>query len=394
MRISGRVVLSSAERVQRLPAPFLSELRDLQAALGRRGRDVVDLGRYSIKMPLSGEVTASTTSSAQIKSVFAEYLRSEHGVEIDPSREMLILPGARVALLILAAYLADEDTLFHLPDPGYEAYRVPALMFGAKITTYPLFQRTDYLPNPESLKERPGKTSRVMVINSPHNPTGAVCDGAFYERLRKAAATANLLVVADSSYALSSAGNFRPVLFCENSRRLRVGLEVFSFSTGLCAPEIKLTALIGKKALIQPLATLAKLLSLEPSQATINSAAGYFSSTKVLGEHINRCREEIGRRTAIIVDALKSEGIEYYPVCHSGFVWIKLRHRRVSLSFARSLLRMRGIMVAPGSAFGEQGEGWIRVSANVGGDTLAKAMEVIVRHYQPIRSQIKRIRHE
>ncbi len=387
-------MLSSAERVQRLPAPFLSELRDLQAALGRRGRDVVDLGRYTIRVPLSSQVAASTTTSTQIKSVFSEYLHKEHGVEIDPSREMLILPGARVALLILAAYLADEDTVFHLPDPGYEAYRVPALMFGAKITTYPLFQRTDYLPNLETLKERPGKTSRVMVVNSPHNPTGAVCDGAFYERLRKAAAMANLLVVADSSYALSSAGNFRPALFCENSRRLRVGLEVFSFSTGLCAPEIKLTALIGKKTLIQPLATLAKLLSLEPSQATINSAAGYFASAKILEDHIGVCREEIGKRTTIIIDRLKSEGIEYYPVCHAGFVWIKLRHRRVSLSFARSLLRLRGIMVAPGSAFGEQGEGWIRVSANVGGDILAKAMEVIVRHYQPIRSQIKRIRHE
>ena len=140
-------MLSSAERVQRLPAPFLSELRDLQAALGRRGRDVVDLGRYTIRVPLSSQVAASTTTSTQIKSVFSEYLHKEHGVEIDPSREMLILPGARVALLILAAYLADEDTVFHLPDPGYEAYRVPALMFGAKITTYPLFQRTDYLPN-------------------------------------------------------------------------------------------------------------------------------------------------------------------------------------------------------------------------------------------------------
>lgn len=386
--------MSSAERVQRLPAPFLSELRDLQAALGRRGRELVDLGRYSINVSLVGETATATTTTTQIKNIFAEYLQKEHSVEIDPAREMLILPGARVALLILAAYLADEDTVFYLPDPGYEAYRVPALLFGAKIVTYPLYHRTDYLPNLESLKERRSKTSRVMVVNSPHNPTGAVCDAAFYERLRKMAATENLLIVADSSYALSSAGNLRPELFCENNRRLRVGLEIFSFSTGLCAPHLKLTALVGKKTLIQPLATLSKLLSLEPSEATVDSAAGYFASAKMLEDHIKTCREEIGKRTAIIVDRLKSEGIEYYPVCHSGFIWIRLRHRRVSLSFARSLLRLRGIMVAPGSAFGEQGEGWIRISANVDSGTLAKSMDAIVRHYQPIRSQIKRIRHE
>ncbi len=394
MRISGRVVLSSADRVQRLPAPFLSELRDLRAALERRGRQVVDLGRYAVRVPFSGASRPSGSPASQIKSVFAEYLHKEYSAEIDPEREILLLPGARVGLLVLAAYLADNDTAIHVPDPGYDAYHAAALLFGAKIKRYPLYQRNDYLPNLEVYSERPPKTARVMIVNSPHNPTGAVCDNAFYERLRKIAAAANIFVIADSSYALSSAGNFRPALFCENVRRLRVGLEMFSFSTTLCSHDLKLTALVGRKTLIQPLSALAKSLSLEPAVASLTAAAGYFSSAAGLSDHISTCREEIARRTKVIVDELKGAGIEYYPVCHSGFVWIKLRHRRVSLSFARSLLRQRGVLVAPGSSFGEQGEGWVRVSANISCDELAIAMATLIRHYQPIRSRLEEIRHE
>ncbi len=112
----------------------------------------------------------------------------------------------------------------------------------------------------------------------------------------------------------------------------RTGVTLVSLPD-CCAPQIKLTALVGKKTLIQPLATLSKQLSLEPSEATVNSVAGYFASAKILEDHINMCREEIGKRTAIIVERLKNKEIKYYPVCHAGFVWIKLRHRRVSLRF-------------------------------------------------------------
>ena len=387
-------MLSSTERVQRLPAPFLSELRDLRAALDRRGREVIDLGRYAISVPQTAGTANASASSSQIRKVFAEFLEREHSAEIDPEREMLLLPGARTGMLLLATYLADEETVFHVPDPGYEAYRVSALLFGGKIKSYPLYQRNDFLPNLEIFSERPAKAARVIIVNSPHNPTGAVCDNAFYERLRKISAASNLFVIVDSSYALASAGNFRPALFCENSRRLRVGVESFSLSTSLCAPRLKLTVLIGKKTLIQPLAALAKQLGLEPASATLDSVAGLFASVDVFTNHITACREEIAGRVAIMTEALKGSGIEYYPVCHAGFVWVKLRHRRVSLSFARSLLRQRGVLVAPGSAFGEQGEGWIRISANVGGIKLAEAMSTIVRHYQPIRSRIEEIRHE
>lgn len=387
MRISGRVVVASAERVQRLPAPFLSEMADLQAAQLRRGRPVVDLGRFALRREPADQ-TAHSITEPEIRRVLAEYLASEYEVELDPQREMLLMPGTKIALLLLNAYLADADTVYHVPDPGYLSYRVFATLFGAQIKPYPLYQRNDFLPNLEQFRARGARSFGVLLVNSPHNPTGAVCDKEFYRRLHKCAVESNLLTIVDSSYALSFAGNFQPPLLCQTPRNLRTGLELISFSTSLLAPELKLTALIGRKTLIQPLAALARSLSFEVPQAVIRSAAAYLRDAETLRAQIAGCRNEIAQRMTIVTDKLRSAGIEYFPTAGCGFVWVQLRHRRVAVNFARSLLRSKGVLVAPGSAFGENGEGWIRISANVGGEELAAALDQFVRHYQPIRSRL------
>jgi len=198
------------------------------------------------------------------------------------------------------------------------------------------------------------------------------------------------MVVVDSSYALPYSGNFRPPLFCQSRQRLRFGIEMFSFSTNLCAPELKLTAVVGRKRLIEPLAVLARSLGLTPSTPLLAHAARHFSSVEILAQHVARCRQEISVRTTVITDALQSAGIEFYPSPGAGFVWVKLRRGRQGVAFARGLLRHRSFLVAPGSAFGEEGEGWIRIAANIEPAALAEAMTAIVRAYRPIKSRLHR----
>jgi aspartate/methionine/tyrosine aminotransferase len=165
---------------------------------------------------------------------------------------------------------------------------------------------------------------------------------------------------------------------------------MFSFSTNLAAPQLKLTAIVGRKRMIDPLATLARSLGLLPSVPLLAYAGTYFASVDSLASHIARCREEIGLRMSVIVEALQSAGIEFYPAFGAGFVWVKLRRGRLSVAFARGLLRHRGILVAPGAAFGEEGEGWIRIAANIESDRLREIMTALVRAYQPIKSRLHR----
>jgi LL-diaminopimelate aminotransferase len=390
MKITKRVVVSAAERIQQLPAPFLSELQGLCKTLERRGKEIVDLGKYAVRVPLPAQTPVGPPDATAIAKTFADYLVHEYRVDLDPTQEILLVPGIRAALLLTAANYIDAGTTCLLPDPGYDAYRKLVLLFEGKPRTCPVYQRNDYLPNLEQFDRNASRSSRVLFLTSPHNPTGAVCDENFYSRLQRLAAEANILVVADSSYALSYSGNFRPPLFCHSRKRLRLGIEMFSFSTNLAAPELKLTAIVGRKRMIDPLATLARSLGLLPSVPLLTYAAPYFASVESLANHITRCREEVSLRMNVIVEALQSAGIEFYPSYGAGFAWVKLRRGRLSVSFARGLLRHRGILVTPGTAFGEEGEGWIRIAANVDSDKLREIMPALVRAYQPIKSRLHR----
>lgn len=390
MKITKRVVISAAERIQQLPAPFLSELQGLCKTLERRGREIVDLGKYAIHVSLSSQTSVGPSDGTAIAATFADYLAREYRVEIDPAQEILLVPGIRAALLLTAAHFVDAGTTCLLPDPGFDAYRKLVLLFEGKPRSCPVYQRNDYLPNLEQFDRIASRSPRLLFLTSPHNPTGAVCDENFYSQLQRLAAEANILVVADSSYALSYSGNFRPPLFCQSRKRLRLGIEMFSFSTNLAAPHLKLTAIVGRNRMIDPLATLARSLGLLPSGPLLTYAAPYFATAESLANHIARCREEISLRMNVIVETLQSAGIEFYPAFGAGFVWVKLRRGRLSVAFARGLLRHRGILVAPGAAFGEEGEGWIRIAANVDSDKLREVMTALVRAYQPIKSRLHR----
>ncbi len=390
MKIPRRVVLSAAERIQQLPTPFLSELEGLRRNLERRGKSIVDLGRYSLTVPPEATDPGSSSDPATIKPVLADYLHREYQADIDPNEEILLVSGMRPALLLIAAQFVDAGTICHIPDPGFDGYRKMVQLFDGKPRLCPLHQRNDYLANLEQLNSTASKAPSVFFITSPNNPTGAVADENFYARLYRMASEANVLVIVDSSYALSYSGNFRPPLFCQARQRSKVGLELISLSTTLAAPQLKLAAIIGRKRMLEPLATIGRSLGLLPSTPLLNYAASFFASTDAFSSHINRCRDEIGKRVAVITESLQAAGIEFYPSTGAGFVWVKLRHGRLSVGFARALLRRREVLVAPGVAFGEEGEGWVRIAANLEPDRLREAMSHFVRAYQPIKSRLQR----
>lgn len=383
-----KVVTAPAERVEKLANPFLSELDGLKRSLARKDRDIIDLSRFamSIDPPASAP---DYCSALDIKRALSQYFADVYSAVIDPQREMILLPGGRATLMVLGAYLVENDRTCYVPDPGFSAYRHMAILYGGKVHKYQLLERSDFLPNIMQFEKSKVKGLKLLLLNSPHNPTGAVCDKAFYAKLEKVAARENMLVIADSSYCLNSIGNFRAPLFCELRKRLKVGLEMFSLSTNLCAPELKLTALVGSRQLLAPLARLVNSFGLTPCAAVTAAASRYLGSADSLAAHLKKCREEIGSRTELAAGLLDDAGIDYYPVVSAPYLWVRLKRNRVSLSVARSLLRHRGVAVAPGSAFGEEGEGWIRIAVNESGERLTEAVQEIIKHFRPIKSRLR-----
>jgi aspartate/methionine/tyrosine aminotransferase len=386
-----RVITSHADRIDALSGPFLSELVGTRKIALRRGEKIADLSQFDLRLEPPAAAGEGTLAAERIKEIFADFLAQRYTVRIDPEKEMLLLPSGRSALMLLCCYFVDSGRECLAPDPGFVAYRNLPLLFGGQVKRYAMLQRNDFLPNLEQFtREKPaGKASRLIFVNSPHNPTGAIADSDFYERLTKLAVKENLLVIADSSYCLSSIGSMPPPIFLEYRKRFGKGLEMFSLSTNLCAPDLKLTIVVGARRHLLPLASLAQVSGMLPNPYLLEAAAGYFSSLKLFQQHVDNCRETIRHRTQLITASLSESGIGYYPVITTPFVWVKLRRGRVSLTFARSLLRRKQVAVVPGSAFGENGEGWIRVAANLEGAELRHALDLLIKHYQPIKARLR-----
>lgn len=386
-----RVITSHADRIDTLAGPFLSELAGARKLATRKGGQIADLSRFDLRLDPPGNGEPKTDPAAQIKQVFAEYLGAAYGVRLRPEHELLLAPSGRAALTLLCCYFVESGRECLAPDPGFVAYRNLPPLFGGKVKRYSLRQRNDFLPNLEQFtREKPdGRLSRLIFVNSPHNPTGAVADHDFYARLAKLAVTENLLVIADSSYCLNTIGTMPAPIFVEHRKRFSAGLELFSLSTNLCAPDLKLSIVAGPRRHITALKSLATVCGLTPSPPLLAAAARYFESTRSLQSHLRLCRETIRNRTRLITASLSESGIAFYPVITTPFVWVKLRRSRNSLTFARTLLRRKQVAVAPGSAFGEEGENWVRVAANLEGAELRRALDLLIKHYQPIRARMR-----
>jgi LL-diaminopimelate aminotransferase len=386
-----KVVIGHADRIDSLSSPFLEELQAVKRSAVRRGQEIFDLSRFSLHIPPPVSAVGPA-SRIDTRRVFAEYLARRDNVRIDPEREILLLPSGRTALMLLCTYLVESGRECYVPDPGFVAFRNLPLLFGATVKRYPLYQRNEFLPNLDQLIDgRPGvKKLKLLFLNSPHNPTGAVCDRGFYTRLERFAAEQNMLLIVDSSYCLSARGSFQPPIFMEYRKRLQSGLELFSLSTNLCAPDLKLTLLVGHRRLIGPLESLARLTGLFPCTPSVNMAGSYMSAVDGLEQHVANCRHVIAESTGLIAQQLDAAGIDYHRPLTSPFVWVRLKRGRVSISFARSLLRRKGVAVAPGSSFGEEGEGWVRIAGNLTGSRLQQAIELFVKHFLPLKTRLRR----
>ena len=287
-----RVITSHADRIDALSGPFLSELAGARKLAIRRGETITDLSQFDLRLEPPSGAGESAQVSERIREVFAEFLSERHAVRIDPAREMLLLPSGRAALMLLCCYFVDSGRECLAPDPGFVAYRNLPLLFGGQVKRYAVLQRNDFLPNLEQFtrEKRAGKISRLLFVNSPHNPTGAIADSDFYTRLTKLAVSENLLVIADSSYCLSSIGSMEPPIFLEYRKRFGTGLEMFSLSTNLCAPDLKLTIVVGARRHLLPLASLAQVSGLLPNPYLLGAATGYFSSLESFQQHLEHTR--------------------------------------------------------------------------------------------------------
>ena len=376
-----------AQRITALPPYLFADVDRRKAEAVARGMDVIDLGVGDPVEPTPEHVIErlceaardpanhrypSYTGSMDFREAVARWYRRKAGIELDPEAQVLTLIGAKEGLAHLPWAFVDPGDLVLVPDPGYPVYRNATVMAGGTPYPVPLLEEREFLPDLSSLPEDVAKKARLLFLNFPSNPTGAVATREFFREVVEFARMYGLIVVHDAAYSEITYDGFVHPSFLEVPGALEVGIEVHSLSKTYNMTGWRLGWAAGNEEVLEGL-----------GKVKTNVDSGAFQAVQFAGiaalegpdEHVNRQRAIYQERRDITVRGLEEVGLKVFRPKAGCYVWCRVPEGYTSESFVARLIDEAGVVVTPGVGFGEHGEGYFRVSLTVPTERLREAVE-------------------
>jgi L-glutamine---4-(methylsulfanyl)-2-oxobutanoate aminotransferase len=377
-------VRARPKRLDRLPQQyFVALLGRVAAAAAAGGPPLVDLGRGNPEVGPPRHVVEALAESAgrsdvhgyppirglaRTKEAIAGRYRRAYGVELDPEREIAIVPGTKTAITELALSLADDGDRVLLPDPFYPDYPSGPALAGAQLETVPLRADAGWSPDLDS-----APPAAALFLNYPSNPC-AVCapPGTFASAVRWAERTGGA-VVHDAAYIDIVFDERRPQSFLATPGAREVGVEMWSMSKTYGMAGWRIGFVVGNAEIVERVNLMNdhnRVGIFEPLQrAAIAALEGPQDS---VGARVAAYE----RRRDLIAAVLPAP-----PVCEGTFfVWIRLPEGLT----ADRLLEEHRLAVAPGEGFGPSGAGWARLSVAVSDEAIQLGVERLQQAFMEI----------
>jgi LL-diaminopimelate aminotransferase len=382
--------LDPSARLSSLPRYLFAELERKRADAEAQGREVIDLSIGDPDLPTprpildrmaeaaSDPVNHRYPSSAGMpaaRAQIAAWFEKRFGVALDPKREIGMLIGSKEGIghFPLAFLNPDEEAL--VPDPGYPVYAAGTVFAEAIPVRYPLQESSGFLPEIRDLDRRVTPRTRLVWVNYPNNPTGATAPRAFYEELIAWAAKRDLVIASDAAYSELYYDDPPPsALEIPGARERTVEFHSFSKTFNMTGWRIGFAA--GAAPLVDSLVRFKANVDSGAPQATQIAAAWGLSALPAHGPALRGVYRE--RRDAVL-DGLRRL---HCPVPTPGgafFVWGRVPEGERSMDFVTRVFEATGVLLTPGTGFGDQGEGYFRVA-------LTAPVEVIRRALQKLES--------
>ncbi|HUG28289.1 MAG TPA: aminotransferase class I/II-fold pyridoxal phosphate-dependent enzyme, partial [Gemmatimonadales bacterium] len=335
------------------------------------------MGKYGFQQGLSGFRRAVTG-----------YMARRFGQEFDPSTEVLPLIGSKEGLAHLPFMVLNPGDVAIVPEPGYQAYVGGTLLAGGQPHVYPLRADEGFRVDLDRVPAEVLARTRLLYVNYPNNPTGAVADLAYLERLVAACRRHDILLAYDNAYCdLTYDDYVAPGIFEVDGAR-EVAIEFHSLSKSFSMTGWRIGFAAGSARLIGGLTRVKSYTDTGPYLAIQSAAATALDQAEAL---IAPIREELGRRRDAGVVALRDAGFAVDSPQGAMYLWVPLPAGVASGSFARHALEVEGVVVLPGSAFGPAGEGYFRIALTVGAARLLQAATRLGRSLTALRSGVAEV---
>jgi len=385
--------LQIADRLKKIPPYLFVELRKKINKAKAEGIDVISLAIGDPVEPTPDTIIDELCKKARdpenhryptdeekgmlaFRQEIARWYNTRYGVTLDPGSEILGLIGSKEGCHHFVLGCINPGDTVLMTDPGYPAYRASILMAGGDPYNVPILAKNSYLPVLEDIPTDVAKKARGIFLNYPNNPTGACGTRGFLNRLVEFARQFDIAVCYDNPYGEILFDGQERLSFLMASGAKDVGVELNSLSKLFNMTGWRIGMAAGNFDIISAM-----------SKVKENTDSGIFNPIQYAGLHalkyeannIDHMLKIYGRRREMVLEALRSIGIVFDAPKGTFYLWVPVPRGMKSLEFTNLLFDKAAIVVAAGTAYGQYGEGYIRISLTVPDARLKEAMERIKR---------------
>lgn len=380
-----------AERIRLLPRYLFAEIDKKVKAAQEKGIDVIKLGigdpdsptpDYIVKR-MQEEVAKPRNHTyppdeglKEFREAVADYYLRRHGVELDPQKEIVPLIGSKEGIAYISFCFTDPGDVNLVPDPGYPVYGIGTIFAGGVPQFMPLLKERRFLPDLRSVPAETARRAKLLFLNYPNNPTGAVATREFFAEVVDFAREYNLLVCHDAAYNEIAFDDYRPVSFLEVPGGKDVAIEFGSLSKTFNMTGWRIGYAVGNSTAVEALYRFKTNVDSGLFQAIQYAGVEAFTNPQ-MGPFLEKLRELYRRRRDIVVRALQEAGWDLEAPKATFYIWAPVPAGYSSQEFVTYLLEETGVVVTPGSGFGKFGEGYFRIALTVNEERLQEAMERI-----------------
>ena len=371
------ISIRKAKRINELPSYLFAEIDRRKRAALARGVDLIDLGVGDPDIPTPPKIVEKLMEGAskpvnhrypnsagllEFRQAVADWYKRRFGVKLDPVKEVLSLIGSKEGIANMSVAFVDPGDLVLVPNPCYPVYHIGTSFCGGRNYFLPLTKENDFLPDLNAIPVELARQAKMLWINYPNNPTGAVAEKDFFAGVVEFAHHHNIIVCHDAAYTEMGFDGYRPMSFLEVDGAKEVGMEFHSLSKTFNMTGWRIGMAVGNHELVGALAQVKSNVDSGIFQAVQEAA---IEALRLGDEIVEPSRKVFQERRDILVSGLRSAGIECEKPRATFYVWVSVPKGLTSAQFATRLLDEAGVVTTPGNGFGEAGEGYVRFTVCV-----------------------------
>ncbi|WP_287191033.1 LL-diaminopimelate aminotransferase [Syntrophothermus sp.] len=375
------------QAMQKLPPYLFARIEKKIEEAREQGVDVISLGigdpdrptpphiiermEQAIKDPANHQYPSSV-GMLRFREAVASWFLDRFGVELDPKSEIVSLLGSKEGIAHISFCFVDPGDVSLVPDPGYPVYNIGAILAGAEPYQMPLTAENRFLPALEDIPQEKAKRAKLMFLNYPNNPTGAVADAEFFKKVVEFARYYDILVCHDHAYSEIAFDGFKPISFLEVEGARSVGIEFHSLSKTFNMTGWRIGWACGNRDAVEVLTRFKSNVDSGVFQAVQEAGIAALEGPQ---DCVEAMRNLYQRRRDVVIEGLNDMGWRLEPPKGSIYVWAPVPKGYTSASFAELVLEKAGVIITPGTGYGDYGEGYFRIALTVEEDRLREALQ-------------------